>query len=583
MTELRPGQHTRLFRFFLTINKKELPLIALRILFYSLGTLCTVGMSYFLGRVVDNLAPGPTALTYSVTLLVAALVFHEIFYRIGHVLEVITHARIRQKIKKALFLYTSKLSFGYFADRFAGQISHQIGTAASAMERMEEMVVNKFIDNAWMIILSAVAMGSIYPPLGIVLIVWLFFFLLGVGPFAKRITKYAERFATDESGTTGALVDMYTNIGTVKVYSKDFGQERLEKQVDTEYESQVVLGKWSVFTYGYQGMSAVVLGIAIIVAVAYGYTHELISTGGIVAVSGIALKIIEYVYDTGHTVSDFVRSRGECSQALRDIIVTPGILDGQQAANWKSVNVVYDRVSFSYNEHKQILKDFSLTVSEGQKLGIVGLSGAGKTTLVNLLLRFFDPTHGSISMNGINIGAMTQESLRSHISFISQDTSLFHASVLDNIRYGTPEASREQVEEIARMAYAEEFVLQLPQGYDTIVGERGVKLSGGQRQRIAIARAMLKNAPLFLLDEATSALDSDSEAKVQKALKTLMLGKTVIAIAHRLSTLQHMDRIIFIENGQVLEDGTHDELLALNGNYAKLWSMQAGGFIPDEL
>ncbi len=583
MTNLDSKKHATPFHFFLAVNKKELSWIVLNILFYSLGSLGSVGTAFYVGRVVDGLQTNPEQLHRSIALLIGALVLNEVAYRIGHIIEVFVHGRIRAKTKKALFTYTSKLSFGYFSDRFAGQISHQISTAANTFERMEEVIVNKFIDITWLIVLSSIALWSIYRPLGWTLALWFVFFLTGVGLLARKITIHAEEFARQESNTTGALVDMYSNISTVKVYSRDFDQNRLDAQVDKEYRAQLKLGKWSVITYAYQGFFAVILGVLIIVVVGRAYTINVISIGGIVAASAIALKIIELVYEVGHTVSDFVRSRGECSQALKDLIVPASIIDGSVAdSSWSSVTVMYDDIDFSYNRTQKVLDSFSLVVPAKQRLGIVGLSGAGKTTMVNLLLRFFDPQKGNIIINNIDIATVTQTSLRSHISFISQDTSLLHTTIAENIKYGSPEATEEEVLEAAKKAYADEFIQMLPKGYDTIVGERGVKLSGGQRQRIAIARAILKNAPLFLLDEATSALDSDSEAKVQEALKHLMENKTVITVAHRLSTLQFMDRIVYIENGKILEDGTHEALLAQKGKYAKLWSMQAGGFLPAE-
>ncbi len=584
MIDLQPQKHAKPLSFFLATNKKEIKWMAINSLFYSLGTLATLAVPYFLGKIVDDLTSGGNE-RIAIILFICALFGTELFYRIGHIFEVTVDARIRAATKKALFSYSTKLSFGYFSDRFAGQIAHQITTAADALERMKDIVVNTFIDNTWMLILSAITLATIYPLLGAVIVVWGALFIFGLSPITKKITKSAESFAENASHTTGALVDMYTNISTVKLYSKDSDQSRIYTKVNKEYASQLSLGKWSVFAYAYQGILGVLLGVALLVITAYGYGKGLITIGQIVLIMGVGMKILDNIYHIGHTISDFVRSRGECSQALKDILIKPAIDDGAEKLknSWKSVAIIMERITFSYGKNKRVLKNFSLAIPSGQKLGIVGLSGAGKTTLVNLLIRFFDPQSGTISINGIDTKTISQEALRSHISFISQDTSLFHATIAENIQYGSPKVSREKLKKVAKMAYADEFIRELPKDYYTIVGERGVKLSGGQRQRIAIARAMLKNSPLFLLDEATSALDSESEAKIQVALKLLMEGKTVIAIAHRLSTLQSMDRIVFIEHGRVVEDGSHEELLSRGGKYATLWSMQAGGFLPATL
>jgi ATP-binding cassette subfamily B multidrug efflux pump len=258
--------------------------------------------------------------------------------------------------------------------------------------------------------------------------------------------------------------------------------------------------------------------------------------------------------------------------------------DGAKALEVREGKITFDDVRFGYGRETGVLDGFSLTVRPGEKIGLVGRSGAGKSTVVNLLLRFFDLEGGRILIDGHDISQTTQESLRAQISVVTQDTSLLHRSIRENIRYGRPEASEEEIVKAARLAHAEEFITTLEdwrgrRGYDAQVGERGVKLSGGQRQRIAIARVILKDAPILVLDEATSALDSEIEAAIQQSLGTLMAGKTVIAIAHRLSTIARMDRLVVLDHGRIVEQGTHEQLLRANGHYAALWHRQSGGFI----
>jgi ATP-binding cassette subfamily B protein len=244
--------------------------------------------------------------------------------------------------------------------------------------------------------------------------------------------------------------------------------------------------------------------------------------------------------------------------------------------------VSFDDVGFRYQGNQSVISDFSLTIRSGEKVALVGSSGAGKSTITKLLLRLFDVTSGSVKIDGIDVRDMAQDDLRAHIAFVPQDPVLFHRTLMDNIRYGRRDATDEEVIEAARKAHCHEFIERLSKGYETYVGERGVKLSGGERQRIAVARAILKNAPILVLDEATSSLDSESEALIQDALNVLMEGKTVIAIAHRLSTIMHMDRILVIEGGRIADQGTHQELLSREGLYQKLWNIQAGGFLVEE-
>jgi len=431
--------------------------------------------------------------------------------------------------------------------------------------------------------ISIFILGAINIWYAIFVLIWSLCFVFGNIFIAKRINIKAGEWALQETRTSGKLVDVYANIGMVKVYGREEDKKFVNKQIDIEGKALYEFGKWELIMYAFVGVLTGVLVVGLIFISGFLYKHALITIGIIVSVAGIVTQVKNFIWGFGPQLANLFRFYGEASQNLNNLVVNPTIIDDKNSVYTKQeqVSVEYRNVFFGYDESRLILNDFSFSIKPKEKIGIVGLSGAGKTTFANLLLRFFDVQKGEILLNGVNIKNCSQEFLRSHISYISQDTSLFHMSITENISYGCSNVSQNDIEKVAKLAYADDFIKELPNGYESIVGERGIKLSGGQRQRIAIARAILANRPLFLLDEATSALDSDSEQKIQNGLTKLMENKTVIAIAHRLSTLSNMDSIIFMENGKIAEKGTHEELLKLNGKYAKLWNMQAGGFLPN--
>lgn len=579
---LNPKIHTNPAWFFLHTSRPLLPVLSANIILYCLGALALVGTSYFIGQIVDALTHVGSA-SRPVAGLIIVLILHEVFFRLGHICEIYSLARIRATTKQALFDHTASLSFGYFADRFAGELAHKVATTADAFERMTITITNNFVTNAFMLILSVLVLGLVHPTYAVFLVFWWTLFILGSLFFAKKLHAAASHYAIVEAQTTGAVVDVYGNIATVKVYGKAEHFQATHRQIATEADGYRRLGIWDVLTYHFQGVSLIVLCVGVIVISGSLFRLELISIGQIAFIASFIFQLFDTIWEMARNVADFVRFRGEAAQNLADLVVAPGIVDGAnpQAKAKEPVSLNYNQVTFGYTASRPILRNFSLQIAPGEKVGIVGLSGEGKTTIANLLLRFFDPQSGQILLNGTDIREFTQEALRAHISYISQDSSLFHATVAQNIAYGATKPTKAAIEQAAKLAYADEFIRLLPQGYQSVVGERGVKLSGGQRQRIAVARAILADRPFFLLDEATSALDSDSEAKIQKGLATLMEHKTVIAIAHRLSTLSHMDRIVFLEGGKIAEEGTHAQLLKMGKKYATLWHMQAGGFLPD--
>jgi ATP-binding cassette subfamily B protein len=337
------------------------------------------------------------------------------------------------------------------------------------------------------------------------------------------------------------------------------------------------------YLFTFQGLSFVVYQALCLWWLTYYFKQGNITAGDFALVLSINSAIVDCLWYLVQGVEECVELYGEVTQGLQTILVPPSIVDATTAMPLVVARgaIRFDHVSFQYKTQEPLFNGLSIDIPGGQKVGLVGFSGSGKTTFINLILRIFDISDGAIYIDDQNIKEVTQDSLRHAIGIVPQDPAFFNRSVMDNIRYGKPTATDEEVIEAAKKAHAHEFIMRMPHVYNAMIGERGAKLSGGQRQRFAIARAMLKNAPILILDEATSALDTVTEHKIQDALKILMDGKTVLAVAHRLSTIEAMDRILVFEKGAIVEDGSHHELITRNGVYAKLWAMQSGGMLQE--
>jgi ATP-binding cassette subfamily B multidrug efflux pump len=491
--------------------------------------------------------------------------------------------RIRWQVHR----YLLKQSMTFYQDEFAGRVATKLMQTALAVREciLKLFEVLNYVVVYFIGVLTIV--GSADWRLMLPMLAWLACYILLLRIFIPRIGKVSEEQADARSSMTGRVVDSYANIQTVKLFSHakreaSYAKEAMGEFMDTVYRS-MRLGT-SLFT---------LLGLmnsALLVAV--GWLSISLWLQGAVTIGAVAVVIalVLRMWGMSHWIMWEMSALFENVGTVRDginSISLPRLVEDQPGAADLKVNdgrIDFDHVRFHYGKKKGVIEDLSLTVQPGEKVGIVGRSGAGKSTLVNLLLRFYDIEAGRILIDNQDIAAVTQDSLRARIGMVTQDTSLLHRSVRENILYGRPDATEEEMLQAAKRAEAMEFIGTLTdpkgrKGFDAHVGERGVKLSGGQRQRIAIARVMLKDAPILILDEATSALDSEVEAAIQENLYRLMEGKTVIAIAHRLSTIAAMDRLIVMDKGRVIEEGSHDELLSHGGLYAQLWQRQSGGFL----
>jgi ATP-binding cassette subfamily B protein/ATP-binding cassette subfamily B multidrug efflux pump len=479
----------------------------------------------------------------------------------------------------------------FFHDLYAGQVASRLQQVASAVQQQVISAFQSIPRFIMQMVGSVILLSALSWPLALPSIIWITLNVLLAIRLAPVFTERSRRSAKRRSLISGAITDLYANMQMVKQFAAEDSEAGairgiIGKAIEAQQSEQRI--------YRTAEVIVVVLNMMHWLAIlSIGFTGLV---DGFVTIGEFTAAVYVLNRFSGHTFTflqmgqQIFQAIGTIKDAMPVMTTPPTITDGPGAKDLvvPTGEIRFDNVRFAYKSGKPVIDDLSLTVRPGEKVGLVGLSGAGKTTLANLLLRFYDIKDGAIRIDGEDIRAVTQASLRRAIGVIAQDVALLHRSVGDNIRYGRPEATQEEIERVAKMASADGFIADLAdsegrKGYDAFVGDRGIKLSGGQRQRVAIARVLLKDAPILVLDEATSALDSESEAAIQEKLNLVMEGKTVIAIAHRLSTITSMDRIVVLDHGRIVEEGRPEELIEQDGLFARLWKRQTGGFIPDDI
>jgi ATP-binding cassette subfamily B protein len=538
-------------------------------------------LANYKGGIGDVFGAVQTPLLFLVLFFVAS----EVFLRLQGFMQIYTFPRFRADIRETLFSYVKLHSHEYFSTHFAGNIAKKISDLPASAEAIMEIITFQFVTASTGAVLVLFFMWNVQPIFALILFIWLCIHFVISGLFMKFGNELWKIHSDAVSDLSGKIVDVFTNMQNVRLFARrQYELDYLKEcQEDEMRKSKKAIFWMEIIRLGL-GINGLCLIFSMLFVLLYGWSHGWVTLGDFTQVGMQTFWLLGWAWFVSFQMMIFARESGIVSAALSLVTQSHLVVDAENAASLKveAGEIIFDNVHFAYHKNRPVFKGLNIRVAPGEKVGLVGFSGSGKSSFVNLILRFYDIQSGRILIDNQDIAKMTQDSLRTQIAMIPQDPILFHRTLMENIQYGRLDATEEEVIKASKQAHCHEFITQLDEGYHSLVGERGIKLSGGQRQRIAIARAILKNAPILILDEATSSLDSVTEKLIHESLTHLMRNKTTIVVAHRLSTLSDMDRILVFDQGNIVEEGSKEQLLAQNGRFATLWNMQMDGFLPEE-